>query len=313
VVDLWSLTEFKDDNDIVYCNLYKCCKRLNSLELNDGKRRKLIEIVRELHNNVTDDTTFISYSGDWGIKHSECKITKNPRYAYTIEDAAHGGVYLNLEINSVSNTVRRWYMTNMAQPLPTNNNNIYPIPLNVKPSSFDDVDVEKLRNTEKNKICYSNFTITSPYRIRVAEWAWQQHIIDCNFPKRYDTQDVELNMPILRGDKLELKDFLKTLASYQFALAPTGNGMDTFRTWECILCNTVPIVQDKWMNRVFSRIWPMILVDRYEFSNLPKLIDDFFEEHGSIKYDYSLLLRENFNDLLDRVQYESDGLRREEL
>ena len=120
-------------------------------------------------------------------------------------------------------------------------------------------------------------------------------------------------MPILRGDRMEMKDFLETLASYQFALAPTGNGMDTFRTWDCIMCNTVPIVQDKWMNRVFSRIWPMILVPRYEFVDLPKLMNDFFDKHGEIQYDQSLLLEENFETLLDRIQYESDGIRREYL
>ena len=60
-----------------------------------------------------------------------------------------------------------------------------------------------------------------------------EQFIDCNFPKRYDTQDVELNMGILKGDRMPFVDFMKVLASYNFAISPTGNGLDTFRTWEC--------------------------------------------------------------------------------
>lgn len=305
---------YKHDGKVgnnVFCNLFTACKAINQHDISSGTKSLTVDaIYAESEQEINQDTTLVTHSGDWGIRKTECKISRQPLYNYTIEDASHGGAYLNLEIKSVYNNVKRWYMTNMSEYL---HENIYPLPLNIYQPDWDGVDIKHIQSIDKTKSVYANFTITNPYRIRVAEWAWKQFFIDCNFPKRYETQDVELDMPILRGDRMEMKDFLETLASYQFALAPTGNGMDTFRTWDCIMCNTVPIVQDKWMNRVFSRIWPMILVSRYEFVDLPKLMNDFFDKHGKIQYDQSLLLEENFETLLDRIQYESDGIRREYL
>lgn len=302
----YSLKKEVSNEEFAFCNLYKSCKMMNALEIADGKKRKLIDMMEQ----ELDGTTLVTYGGDWGIKHRECRITKNPLYPYSIENATVGGPYLDLEIKSVSNVVNRWYMTNMSEEVAVSN--VYPVPLNAQTETFDGLDVDEIRghSRHQNGKCYANFTITHPYRIRVAEWAWTQDYIDCNFPKRYDNQDVELDMPILCGEMLNRQEFLFKLASYGFALAPIGNGVDTFRTWECIVCNTVPIVQDKWLNRVFSKIWPMILVHRYEWANLPKLMEDFYEEHGEMNYDYSLLQKENFGELLNRIQYESDRLRR---
>jgi len=311
-MEMWKL-KGKDGKvgNSVFCNLYKACKEMNARDIATGKRQQTLNGVERRTGPLANDTTLITHSGDWGIKKTECRITSTPLYAYTIEDAAHGGAYLQLEIKSVVNVVKRWFMTNQYCFL---HDKVHPIPIGVNHIDWGSTDIDKLRKVEKENFCYANFTITSPYRIRVAEWCWQQPYIDCNFPKRYETQDVELNMPILQGEKLEMDDFLETLASYAFAIAPTGNGLDTFRTWECILCNTVPIVQDNWMNRVFSRIWPMVLVPRYEFADVPDLVNKFMDEHGeNISYDYSLLLEENFDELLNRLENESHGLRREYL
>ena len=106
--------------------------------------------------------------------------------------------------------------------------------------------------------------------------------------------------------------FATTLASYKFAIAPVGNGIDTYRLWECILTNTVPIVQDTFCNRVFSKIWPMITVRRYELDNIQQKMSDFSKKHGDyIEYDYSLLLKKNFDKLLERLKHESNRVRRE--
>lgn len=293
----------------IFANLYRCSKILDR-DIKHGSKDKTLQVIeREIDYKIEPDDTLITHSGDWGIKKTECNITSKPFYTHTIEDAAHGGIFLNLELKSVVNNVKRWYMTNMSQFL---HEKIYPIPLNVNLDT-ENIDLQKINRIEKNNLCYANFTITNPYRIRVAEWAWQQNFIDCNFPKRYPTQDIELNMPMLNGEKLSVDIFLEVLASYNFAICPTGNAIDTFRTWECILCNTVPIVQDKWCNRVFSKIWPMIIVSRYEYCSVFDMMNDFYEEYGNIQYDHSLLMEENFDKLLDRIQYESDRLRREDI
>ena len=69
--------------------------------------------------------------------------------------------------------------------------------------------------------------------------------------------------------------------------------------------NVVPIVQNNYGNRIFSKIWPMILVDRYEVVDLPKLMADFEEQYGKdIQYNHDLLLRKNLPELLNRIECE---------
>ncbi len=291
----------------VFCNLYQCCKRINHDDLKSGTHHRTIDVMNSELGFELDNDTLVTHASDWGIKEMKHPIMPNSIYSYTIEDATHGGVHLNLEIDSVLERVSRWYMTNQLSFL---HDKIYPVPRGCYSPDWLFTDPQEARSIPKENACYANFTITSPYRIRVAEWCWGQQFIDCNFPKRYDTQDVELNMPILKGEKLEMNDYIKTLASYRFAICPTGNGLDTFRTWDCIMCNTVPVVMDNWMNRVFSKIWPMVIVSRYEFENVFNLITEFHDDHGDIEYDHSLLLEENFEELLDRIQYESDRIRR---
>ena len=300
------IKEERLSNDRVYCDVWHACKLMAKKQLEEGKRLTTIEAIadRVAFDEITD---LITWSGDWGIERNECNITGAPRFHYTIQDAAHAGVYLHLDIKSVVEKVSRWYMTNMKQFL---HPKIYPIPMGINYPDWEDIDLGVVRSVEKENLCYANFTMTAPYRTRVAEWCWSQEYIDCNFPPCYPNQASDLNMPIIKGERYAMPDFVKRLASYHYAIAPCGNGIDTFRTWECILCNTVPIVQDSWMNRVFSKIWPMIIVKKYEFSNVYGQITKFRDEHGQIDYDISLLQPENFDQLLDRIKYESDRIRR---
>lgn len=309
-MNFWSLKKEGKFGNNLFCNLYKCCKDINIQELKTGTKKNTFDAIQSSQSYDPNFSTLITHAGDWGIKKHQSRITSKNLYTYTIEDATHGGVYLGLELDSVLPNVKRWFMSNMSQYL---GDNIYPIPINIWQNDWNGLNVEHIRSVSKDNLCYANFTITSPYRIRVAEWAWNEKYIDCHFPKRYSNQDIELSMPILKHERLSMEDFTETLASYHFCIAPTGNGLDCFRTWECILCNTVPIVQDNWMNRVFSKIWPMILVHRYEFTNVYEEINKFHEQYGQINYDYSLLLEENFETLLDRIEYESNRLRREYL
>ena len=60
-------------------------------------------------------------------------------------------------------------------------------------------------------------------------------------------------------------DFYAMLSEHRFSICPEGNACDTFRTWESILCNCVPIVQRSFCTDIFSKIWPMIKMDLYKF------------------------------------------------
>lgn len=268
------------------------------------------EILQELcDNKLTKETSLVTYGGDWGIK----KHRKFNTHVLSIESY---GLFqtddppypqVSVDIAKISSQVKRWYVAHTADDI---GGNIYPIPLNVSKDNWSTYATTDLRSIKKNHFCLANFTMTSAPRMDIAEWAWNQEYIDCLFPKRYPTQDKDLNMPILSDEKIDVRQSLAKLASYKYAISPTGNGIDAFRTWECIMCNTVPIVKNNFMNRVFSQIWPMILVNRYQTDNICEKITEFEKLHPDIEYDYSLLLEKNFAELLDRLEYESNRLRR---
>ena len=300
----------------VNCNLYKVLKGEDNNRLGTGKVEG-IDAIKKAHPHLNKDSTLITRAGDWGIKRSEKLngITGEVQYYYRIEDATHGGVFLPLEIKSIHQGVKRWYSTNLYQYLAEN---IYPLPLNCNVNWTDD-DTDRARSFAKDRMCYANFSMTSRYRVRVSEWAWKESVkgreagyMDCYFPSLYPNQREDLRMSILKDERLSKSRFVEEMGRHSFCLCPTGNGLDTFRTWEAIKSNTVPIVQDSWMSRIFAKIWPMIIVNRYEQSNIPLLMDTFIEKYGvTMDYDFSLLKEDNFENLLDRIQYEGDRLRRQ--
>lgn len=270
-----------------------------------------VDLLQEISgNSITSKTSLVTHCDDWGLrKHRSCEAMMLSIESSGVFEEGEGQCYpqVSLDIKEISKNVRRWYL---AQTRDDAGHNTYPIPLNVNKELWTSCAALDLRNVSKDKLCLANFTMTCPQRIYIAEWAWQQEYIDCLFPKRYEKQDKDLNMSILTDEKLNPSDCLRNLASYNYALSPIGNGVDCFRTWECIMCNTVPIVQNNFMNRVFAQIWPMILVNRYQTDNIRHKIVEFEKRNPNIEYDYSLLLEKNFAELLDRLEYESNRLRR---
>ena len=309
-------------DDIACCNLYHCLANYNSrivnLEARMGIAPRAVstyDVIDSYRNykpdspiELEDHNTLISYSGDFGIKEFSLSRKKFSGYQLT---ANQNSYFLSLDIDSICKEFEFWFTTNLEK---RHKENMYPIPIGFHVPDYEAIEeqfenqiFETLRKNEKDNLCYANFTMTSNYRCTLAEWAFDQTYIDCLFPKRFEKQDEKLGMSVLSDERLDLVEFVKKLSSYRFCLCPTGNGLDTYRLWECILMNVVPIAQDNYANRIFSKIWPMILVSRYEHHNLPEMMQDFEEQHGEdIEYDHSLLLQENLPQLLERIKYECD-------
>lgn len=308
--------------DSVCCNIYYCLSNYNSriinLEAKMGAAPRVAstyEVIDSYKNYNADNPvepkdfdTLISHSGDFGIKEFSLSRKKFSGYQLT---ANQNSYFLSLDVDSISKEFKFWFTTNLEK---RHKENMYPIPIGIHVPDYARIEekfgneiFERLRKNEKDNLCYANFTMTSNYRCTLAEWAFEQTYIDCFFPKRFEKQDEKLGMSILSNERLNLEDFVNRLSSYRFCLCPTGNGLDTYRLWECILMNVVPIAQDNYANRIFSKIWPMILVDRYEYHNLPQLMEEFEKQYGEdVDYEHDLLLQENFPQLLERIKYECD-------
>ena len=217
---------------------------------------------------------------------------------------ATAGYFIVLDIDSILNKYKKWFMTNLLFKL---RDNIYPLPSGLFRKEI--ANFASLREGDKEHFCYANFSMTCNYRVNVAQWVSTQEYIKYYFPKRFPALDEDLEEEILSDNPLPFNEFLQTLASYKFCIAPNGVGIDTDRLWECIFMNVVPIAQNNYGNRIFSKIWPMILVDRYEFSDIPKLTMKFEKKHGeNIQYNHDLLLRKNLPELMSRIEYECKRL-----
>ena len=296
----------KEMNNVFFCNLYTCMKKMCSYDFKkDINNTSIMDSMSMIYGDV-GGTNIITISGDWGIYKDGSEYVgqaANKQSRVTIP-----------ELDSVLNSFDNWFCPHLEEDI---HEKIYPIPINVFAPDWQKLvskNIEELRKIKKDNLCYANFGMTSLYRTTLAKWIPTQDYIDYLFP----VEDVEMDTPSdgewceRKEHNLSLEEFATALASYKFAIAPIGNGVDTYRLWECILTNTVPIVQDTFCNRVFSKIWPMITVRRYELDNIQQKMSDFYKKHGDyIEYDYSLLLKKNFNKLLERLKYESNRVRRE--
>ena len=316
--DIYQLDE---KNNTVFCNLYSCLRKWNdhivknSLQSKTPKIKNCFDAIshwcnEDMLSKINEETKIVTHAGDWGIKCSKPHPNHRAYCQYSLSSADRHGKFLPLDINSIASNFSAWFSTNLDTDI---HRKMYPIPVSVNKGDWKNIDLEELRKIPKEDLCYANFCITSNPRILIAEWVDQQMYINSYLPKRKPDsgEDTNLKLPMLQDHRLAMSEYLEALASHSFCIAPIGNGFDTYRTWECILLNTVPIVQDTFCNRVFSKIWPMIVVDKYQHTDILRKMSEFTDEHGTdINYNYELLLKENFEELLERIVYESDRLRR---
>jgi len=97
-------------------------------------------------------------------------------------------------------------------------------------------------------------------------------------------------------------DYFEKLSDYKFFACPLGNGIQTPKICESILCETVPVVTNHIAHRELRDIYnlPLLIVDKWE-----DLTEDFLNEAYDSKYKHidwqkekAKFLVENFKNLL---------------
>ncbi len=247
----------------------------------------------QLQNNPNSLDTAIMHCGTYSLTMDKPGV---PKKKYKLGQPLRT---LNLNLDEALTKYKRLYTNNLYENI---HDKICPLPLGITRKEI--ADFKHLRITKKEHLCYANFSITHNYRGNVIRWASTQEYINCHFTKRFPEWDEQLDQKFFADSLLPFDEFLSTLASHKFCIVPNGVGIDTDRLWECIFMNVVPIAQNNYGNRIFSKIWPMLLVERYETVNLQKMMLDFENTHGEITYDTDLLLLENLPFLLDRISFE---------
>ena len=170
--------------------------------------------------------------------------------------------------------VSSWYATNVIY----NTDSLIPIPLGIAPyrnskSAIieDFIDLE-LQQT-KQKFMYFNFNLNTNYFHRIKTVNSTQKI--------FNIKPIE--------DK-NYKDYLVSLGSHKFSLAPWGNGIDTHRFWEALYCETIPITKSHYIYKTFEGL-PMVLLPSYKrLTNLKK--DIRFNQFNLEKLDINWWIKQ---------------------
>ena len=69
-------------------------------------------------------------------------------------------------------------------------------------------------------------------------------------PDRFSLNNIVKSSDIVDNYKyLDTKEYFNKLAQYKYSLCPRGTGLDSFRIWESLLVNTIPITLETPFSR----------------------------------------------------------------
>lgn len=97
-------------------------------------------------------------------------------------------------------------------------------------------------------------------------------------------------------------EYYERLCEYKFFLAPLGNGIQTPKICECIMCETVPVVTDHVAHRELRDIYglPLLIVNEWVDLTEQFLNDQWNSVYSKVDWDdqKNKFLVKNFNKLL---------------
>ena len=108
--------------------------------------------------------------------------------------------------------------------------------------------------------------------IKKTEKVYSQFSIDTNVLKRMKCFDIVTSKGIPTQLSCHYYDYLELLSTFEFAICPEGNGIDTHRFWECLYLKTVPICLKNPVTEYFSQFFPVVLLDSWEELDVTQLV-----------------------------------------
>jgi len=163
----------------------------------------------------------------------------------------------------------KWYSANVV----IKNKKIIPIPIGLQNRNCHHFGVtshfKNLRINKQKKIprvfCSFNFDTNPKIRKKALKTLIRLESVD-----------------VING--LTAHEYRKILSTYMFVASPEGNGVDTYRTWESLYLNAIPIVI---RNNLYS-----------QFKNFPALVLDDWRELGSYtEHDLKKIYKINLKKL----------------
>ena len=138
---IWSMFQKQGNFEgSILCNLYACCKSRERF------KKPILKIINFFVESLSDESTFVTYAGDWGIeKNNYDTILKAPHQKTP---------YFNINTEEITPHVKRWFSTNLKQDI---HEKIYPVPINAFVGNWKKIQIDPLRKIRKDKIVLRQF------------------------------------------------------------------------------------------------------------------------------------------------------------
>lgn len=86
-----------------------------------------------------------------------------------------------------------------------------------------------------------------------------------NLDKYLETTD------FVKSDLMSWEEYTEKLESHKFTLSPPGRGIDTHRTYEALICGSIPVVFPAFLNKLYEDL-PVLVIDDFK-----KLTPEYLE------------------------------------
>ena len=80
------------------------------------------------------------------------------------------------------------------------------------------------------------------------------------------------------------ENYIKTLSTYKFCVAPPGRGIDSHRCWEALMVGTIPIVISSSINELYDDL-PVIIVDSWNVITV-QFLNQKYDEILNTSYNF---------------------------
>jgi len=90
---------------------------------------------------------------------------------------------------------------------------------------------------------------------------------------------------------------IKDYCSYNFVLAPRGNGLDTHRLWELLLCGVIPIVKTSPLDAMYlQNQLPVVIVDKWDDLNTDTTakLSEWYEKYSHLLKEENIFPKLSF-------------------
>lgn len=161
--------------------------------------------------------------------------------------------------NTRPDCIKRWYAENVDYETP----DLIPIPLGVeRPDGMGySADMSILRDQMREEKKFKNLVYTC-------------HNKYTNRAVRGVVSELHISRPWITHDEygVRFNHYIDQVYNHMFTLCPRGNGYDTHRLWECLYLGNIPVTDNVYINRVFAKTLPIILIDDWSKFNLMSLM-----------------------------------------